>query len=342
MERITSSSVNSAVALKQFAASTGISIEALQQWEYWADKNNIEAGAMAQMFKQLQTVQAQMRSGGAAPAGAKFFNIDMNKNPLEVWNQIHQKIRAIGNDEKQIGMARTMFASLGISDQLFGAARAGEGMQGFTKDMMLTGKEMNKLLSLNRKWVDFWNIIKGTTKKTIANDLAGPITDFVGTLQNAVKQIAEFVKMIKKSLSSLGEGEMLALKGLLLGIGAAIAPWSAALVAVAGALDQIYKYTHGEKSIFDVFKKINSKEDAAGLIADKVSGYAVSKNNAPKELMVMAHMTEFFSKMLGMSGRTSQTNYFNITGVKEARETAEMVQKMILDATFQNKQIARK
>ncbi len=244
LEEITRRSVGAAVDLKNFAGATGLSTMELQKWGYWAEVNDIKAESMAETIKGLQSAQSALRLGQNVPAGAVYFGLNQANNPIEMIEEIRKKIRSLGNDQKEIGNARTMAATLGINSDMFAGFRIGTvGFKGLTAEMMLTEKEQEKLLKLNREWHMFWMSIKGITQKTIANDLAIPLSGFVDTMTSAVKGLSELIKGIKdmpNALNAVG----LAIGGLAV----VFAPYTAALAGVVYLLKEFHQFKETGRS----------------------------------------------------------------------------------------------
>lgn len=364
LEEITRRAVLSAVDLKNFAGATGLSTLELQKWGYWAEINDVKAENMASTIKGLQAAQSALRLGQGVPAGAVYFGLNQANNPIEMMGEIQKKLRQIGTDQKEIGNARTMAATLGISDDMFAALRIGTvGFAGLRKEMMLTGKEQQELLKLNRQWNDFWLTLKGSSNKTVANDLAGPVTDFVHTLRNAVVEVAELSDKFNKAVGRMGKSDQVKLKaafeGLALAVVAAFAPLGpliAGIVLLAGALDQIYKYTHGEKSLIgdpatdqtkmQSYRDVSKIGGASSDIAKNKGQFGV----AAGPLGMMAK----FGEWLGSGGMGAKlANDFlaprgagdmnvdvkmtnHITEAGNAKDSGDAIQKALTNAVFQN------
>lgn len=258
LEEMTRHAVGTAVDLKNFAGATGLSTEELQKWGYWAEINDVKAQGLAETIKGLQSAQAAMRLGIGVPAGVGYFRLNPGEGPVQMFAEVQKKLREIGNDQREIGNARTMAATLGITDDMFAALRIGTmGFAGLTKQMVLNRQEQQNLLALNRQWHEFWLTLRGTSNKSVANDLAGPITEYVHTLRNAIVELGEisakFHSFLKTNFSPAELKVLQASFGALaLAIIAFVAPLGPAIAAIAAlglGLDQIYKYTHGEKSL---------------------------------------------------------------------------------------------
>lgn len=274
LEEISRSAVTTAVDLRNFSGATGYSTGELQKWEYWAQKNGLAAGSLEQAFRGLSAAQAAAELGINVPAGFGYFQLDPRMNKDEMISRMQKKLREIGSDPRMIGMARTMFATMGMGgDDVFAALRIGTvGFEGFTKQMRMTTGEVEKLLALHSKWVDFWAELKGGSNKFVANDLAGPIGSFVDQLRNSLNVLESLSAKFHKISSKLNKKEVRDLQGFFeaLGAGAAIllgGPFVAAvglLVAFAGALDQINKFTHGKDSVIGDLGNAMEKFNKAG------------------------------------------------------------------------------
>lgn len=359
LEEITRRAVLSAVELKNFAGATGLSTQELQKWGYWAEINDVKAENMASTIKGLQSAQSALRLGQGVPAGAVYFGLNQSNNPIEMMAEIQKKLRAIGNDQKEIGNARTMASTLGISDDMFAALRIGTvGFAGLRKEMMLTGKEQQELLKLNRQWTQFWLTLKGESNKTIANNLAAPITDFVHTLRNAVIELGELSSQFNKALGQLGSKDAnrlkVAFQAIALAITAAFAPlgpYVAAIVLLANALDQIYKYTHGEKSLLGDLPADQAKMQGYR-DASKIGGTSadIAKNKdqfgaTAGPLGMLASLGEWLTgapktaggAQLGAGDTNVNLKVTNhIAGVQNDKEMVSALTQAISSAVFQN------
>lgn len=265
LEEISRAAVGSAVDLKNFAGATGLSTGELQKWMYLAKMNDVAGEELASTIKGLQNAQAAMSLGKGVPEGALWFGLDPKNNPVEMFDEIAKKLRAIGSDQKQIGIARSMASTLGISDNMFAMLRAGNlSLAGFRKELVLTAADQKKLLAVDREWNQFWFDIKSASEKMVAQDLAEPIVGAVHIMDDAVQEFGDLVKKVK-SLTSEGQkaagvskpvpgtaygaaaGAGILGAGLMMGsnpIG-----WLGGLLLGASALADVYRGKHGKESL---------------------------------------------------------------------------------------------
>lgn len=258
LEEITRHAVGTANDLKAFAGATGLSTDELQKWGYWAEINNVKAENMASTIKNLQALQSDLLLGQGDAAGANYFGLSSGQSQFQLFEALQKKLREIGNDAKEIGKARTMASRLGITDDMFAALRIGTvGFAGLTKQMTLTETEWKKLNVLGQEWTKFWLTISGTTDKSIANNLTGPIIDAVHVLKNAVTELGDLGDQFHKALKKFSPNEITALKlafealaaGMVLAF-APLGPWILGVAALAKVLDEVHKFKNGEKNIF--------------------------------------------------------------------------------------------
>lgn len=267
-EELTRSGVNSAIELKNFAGATGLSTAELQKWLYMARMNDVAGDELSETIKGLQSAQAAMALGRGVPEGAVWFGLDPKKNPLEMFAQIGEKLRQIGNDQKQIGIARTMASTLGISDNMFAMLRRGNmSLAGFRKEMLLTGEEQKKLIGINRLWKQFWYDIQNESQKVLAHDLAGPITGAVKLLGDSAKGIGDAIGAIHKVFSKADMNtDKLAhnfkvLAAILAPFGLVVAPVATSVTALALGLADLHRYMHGEDSVIgDILNNPTNKK----------------------------------------------------------------------------------
>lgn len=193
LEQISSAAVQSAVNLNKFENATGLSAQKLQQWSYWAEINNVKAEEMTSTIKGLQNAQAALALGENVPAGAGYFGLNQNNDPIEMLSEVQKKLKEIGNDQKEIAKARYMASTLGFSDDMFAALRKGtQGFGGLNKNMTLSGKEQQELVELDRTWTKFWLTVRGTTAKGIARG-STPLTAIVDQLKEETVEAGKAV-----------------------------------------------------------------------------------------------------------------------------------------------------
>lgn len=273
LEELTRRSVEAAMQLHNFQGASGLSTDRLQELGYLAEINGVKVESLTNSILGLQNAQAALRLGIGIPQGAVYFGLNQNQNPEQMYQEIVRKIRALPHDEREIGNARYMASTLGFDPAMFSAARIGtQSLKGFTDQMKLSEEETQKLFSLSQEFSKFWLTVKGQTNKTLADDLAGPIASVVKTFSTAVVEVGELVKDFKKITDKLSPAEMTAIKAGFVGLGGALAiaaspitAAAAALTALALALEQIHKYTHGEKNVFeDINKFFGRKPEVVG------------------------------------------------------------------------------
>lgn len=354
LEEMTRFAVGTAVDLKNFSGATGLSTESLQRWGYVARMNNVSFDELSGTIRGLQSAQAKMAMGQGAPAGALFFGLDPNKNPLELFDQIAKKIRATRGDQRSIGVAREMAASLGISENMFAMLRTGQmSMAGFTKEMALTGAEQQKLLGLDRQWSRFWMTIKGLGQKTVANDLAEPITGFVHILTDDVKEINRLADDLKKAFKKMDSPE---LETTLKAIGAALlialaplAPYTAALVALGAILEDLHKYREGKDSVLGMFMPGNQTDaDLKKQVAEDKkkhgAAYRFFFGQTPAEMEL--GIREYERQRAGLVGpvapapatapNVNVTNHIEVNGAPHPEAVAHAVGRHIKHAVTQS------
>lgn len=340
LEEITRRSIGAAVDLKNFAGATGLSTDALQKLNYWAEMNDVSAEGMTQTIKGLQAAQSALRLGMGVPAGAVYFGLNQNNNPIEMFAEIHKKLRQIGNDQKEIGNARTMAATLGITDDMFAGLRIGTGnMTGFRRELMLTNREVQSMLEVNRAWKDFWATLKGSTNKAIADDLAKPMVAMTHSLKNAVLELGA----LAHALERFGTGAKVIGAGLV----AVWAPWLAGVTAAAFLLDQIYKKTHGQKTIADDAEAKLSKTGGVSGTWDRIKNNKTDVAAVALQDTVGAFATlgKWLMDTISPKGAEQGAAPAAIVHVKQenhiheandATETARQLNEQISNAIFQN------
>jgi hypothetical protein len=102
------------LSVAKFGATTGLSTDSLQQWEYTAAKFSVSGEEVASTFKNIQTAQAAIALGQGNIAPWQLLGIDPRQDPNEVLMQIHDRIIGMRAD-----VARFVTSQMGIGEGMF-------------------------------------------------------------------------------------------------------------------------------------------------------------------------------------------------------------------------------
>ena len=352
-----------AVNLQKFGLSTGLSTTELQQWQHTAKLANVSAEEMLNTVKGLQNVSTNIRLGkGDAQPWVAWLGVNPNQDPFELLKKLHTAFSQLRDD--QVGIARNIANQAGISDNVFQMLRQKDLPIDALKQMyLLTPKNQDSLLELNREWQNLLDLTERTKNKFSA-ELAPGVTGFIQTLEKAVELFARFVGWLDKGSPAaqatkaaiVDLGAALVVFGGILTTYAAVAkiaavaagafniaflPEIAAMTALAVALDLVYE------GFVKVAKASDLRQHGFAPGGGGFGGHGGGGNwgdgpsGAPGQLRYPSFYERSPSDLTrplsqgGGSVTIQQTNHIDASGHKDPAEAARVMSDQIRDKTVE-------
>lgn len=298
--------MKAAVGFKNFAIATGLSADELKVWQQAAEVDDVSAQELTSSIEALQAAQAEIRLGRGNIAPWQLLGISPNQNPFEVLRQLRDRARELPPE-----LARSIMGQMGVSDGVFRMLRnANLELDKLQTRYRLTERQEADLIRLNRAWKDLVFSLVSVRDK-FAAEFAPAAEKAVRALKALVDGLAKFVEWLRSSapiatavrwllvgiaaafgvigvalaavaaLFAIATAAMIAFElaaspilPILLAISGIIALVVVGLAALAAAVDDVWTYFRGGKSVLgDVI-------DQFRLIFSTIHGWIVELNAA--------------------------------------------------------------
>jgi len=181
LQRMSAASGREGTALNQFAVATGLSSQALQKWQYMANRFNVEGSEVQSTLMGMQSsLIAMSDSGDTGPLGrfAKFgVNVDASRlrDTMYMFNKYQEFAKKAPPD-----VARHILAQLGISDKVFQFLRANDMRMNQIKNSdIFSLDEIKNLDKVNKLWAEYERLVMigtGRLNAAFAPDIIQSVT----------------------------------------------------------------------------------------------------------------------------------------------------------------------
>jgi len=146
LDRFVESSVRGATALANFAVQTGLSADALQQWQYAAQMSNFAMGAdeVTSSIKGLQQALVEIRMGGGNPEAFRWLNVNpMNKDAFQVLGELRKGVKDLDP-----AFASMYLRQIGLSENFLNVLKSTDSeFEGFMKAAPVRSSPMSAALT---------------------------------------------------------------------------------------------------------------------------------------------------------------------------------------------------
>lgn len=235
-----------AMNMDVFEKTTGLSSKVLERMSFKAASAGISLDNYGDTLQRIQQMTMDIARGQGNIAPFQLHGIGVSKDPIKVMDQISRKLKALQGDPAR---AAQLAQDFGLSNEMMYAL-----MQGQTEELeeqwLLKEKDKDVLVQLNREWYKLWWYAKqiGIRSQGFLAHIALPI---VKTAAKLVKMFGEILFAVSDWFSRTAwiKDFLIAISIIVGGILAALHPIIAAIALVAIALEDIWGYFHGEKSI---------------------------------------------------------------------------------------------
>lgn len=142
-------STRAAMALRNFALSTGLSTDELQLWQHAAQVNGISADALTDSIKSLQDARASFVLGEPKAIGAwQLLGVNPLQDPFKVLGDLRQKMLNVGD----VGIARNLLSKVGLEAMLPLLRSTDQEFEKWNKNFIVTQRQVAQLSKLNAAW----------------------------------------------------------------------------------------------------------------------------------------------------------------------------------------------
>lgn len=286
LTNLVSSALQTAVQLENFRLQTDLSIQTLQRWQYVANQNNVSNQSLSQSILGIQQAQANLMMGQGNIRPWAILKIDPRQDPFVIIQQLKQKIKGLPS-----GIAMGLITQLGLTPDMINILKSSNlEFDKLNQKFMLTNKEQNKLLDLNKIWKDLGFSIKGTMSKLVAVNYK-PLLDFFVAIKRGLVLLFEMTMKFSILIQNSHK-----LQTALLGIGAVLGAlslfnpfmrWTTIIGALILILEDFYIYTKGGKSVIGDFLNSFKEMDIVKTFSqsfDKISNSFEKLGNSLQKL----------------------------------------------------------
>lgn len=230
------SAMRGAQALQNFALSTGLSTDELQQWQRLAAVNGVAAEDLASAVKALQTARSQFALGQPQNVGAwSILGVDPREDPFKVLRALRKRISGV----QDVGVARNLLGQVGLESLLPLLRGSNEEFEKWSKNFVVNQRQIAQLTRLNAAWQSLKASI-ASVRTQFAVAFAPALVLVAKALEKVAELLARFTQWLDRG-GFLAGAVRFALSALaigLLALGAALAVITAALgaLSLAGSL----------------------------------------------------------------------------------------------------------
>lgn len=233
-----------AMELDMYQLATGLSGEKLQKLSYRAAQAGVSLSELAGTLQSIQQMTTEIALGDGNIAPFQRWGIGVSNDPTKVLDQVTKKLQALQKSDP--ARAAQIARDFGISNEMYYSLLIGETEE-MEKQFVLTEKEQKDLVKLNKEWNKVWFYIKQITLKLRGMGAVFQ-TEIVQDILQFVKHVGEMLQYFT-DLTKTSETFRKVLAGISLviaGILAYMFPWTAAFVAIAVAVEDIFAFFKGD------------------------------------------------------------------------------------------------
>ncbi len=187
-------SMKAATALRNFAASTGLSTDELQRWQRAAQMAGIDAGDLTSAVKGLQTARTNFALGEPEAVGAwALLGVDPRQDPFKVIESLRERLKTVSD----VGIARNLLGRVGMEDMLPLLRSTNAEFEKWQKNFLITTQQQEKLGRLTAAWASLK--AEMVSIRTQFSALFVPVlTRMAAGLEWVAAKVAIFVKWLER------------------------------------------------------------------------------------------------------------------------------------------------
>ncbi len=247
MKKMITTSLESAVVLKNFQIQTGLSREEFQKWRFVSEQNDVSGQELISTIKGIQQAQAAIRLGGGNIKPFQLLGISPTEDPFQVLEQLRGKIKNLDP-----AIASSVLGQMGIGDNFLNVLKNSNLEFGkLNKQFLLSRKEQDTLIQLNKSFKDLGFALRGIRNRFIAL-ITPEIISFFKAVKNNFLAIIDIGKYLVGLVNEFkGLAKIIAIVGG--AIAAYFFPVTAIILGVIAVIDDLYTFIKGGDSVFGLF-----------------------------------------------------------------------------------------
>jgi hypothetical protein len=278
------SASDAAVQVDKVQALTGLSSGTIQRLGAMAAQTGMNIGDLTGAVQNLQRESVNIQLGRGGNMGAyQFLGIDPHEDPLKILDQVAKKLKTM-----PIALGTTMARDLGFSDDLIYFLKNADNLAPVSDEVILSDKEIKRLKQFNF----YFNRIFDQSKRVMQQFavVLAPIAEGVlfffekmGNMFTGVSQkLAKFSTSVRPYLLPL----------IVMGAAlfAAFMPVTAAFIAIAAVLEDLWTFVNGGDSLFG--RMFNWLTDINARLKDLIHFYIQLR-----KLMTIGDHTEYYDNL---------------------------------------------
>lgn len=209
LQQLMSHGMEAGATLMSYSNATGMSIDALQRWQYAARHANVGAEELEANFTGLQSTMMRMSMGQGVPAGMGVISnaVGIDQSRVRDTMYMMKKLVEYAQKEGNVDFANEQLKSFGWSLNMISAARQGV----FSPNLLgqaptLGGSEVANLQRSKNAWGDLFASFQMGVDHLNAKHGLTLVHDLQSVSKELVKMLGLFVKMIEhtKALKLIG------------------------------------------------------------------------------------------------------------------------------------------
>jgi hypothetical protein len=345
LERFAQMAAGNGMAMRNFNAETGLSVETLQRWQIAGKQFGITNEEMAGSIKNVQSVMGKMLSGQNAPSGwadiSRTVGLDITR--VQDTYYVMEKLREYAKKTKlPVTLANEYISSFVGNEKVVGMLRRTTvELDKIPRSMIMTQRELENQAKLAHDWELLWLRMQQGFQR-FAMTYAPSAVKLMG---GGFDQIIDLAKNIRKLSNEFPFLEKVAIAAGL-AIAGAFKPITTIIAGIMLFLNEWQKYQEGKENLFstysDAFKGMMQEwqeekpakpdEAEANKYRDKIRAmFGMSPLEQSNVVPPMKGPTENKS---GTSVNINQNLNFQHEG-KDAHKTGVSVQEAIKGAFYQ-------
>lgn len=248
--------VRATVDLDNFNKRTGISVEAIRDWQILAEQSNVSAESINSAFQSISNMKGKLLAGKGLDSAWGLLGINGSEDPEMIFEKVLNQLGKI----EDVNLRNARLTEIGFDSQLVNLiGKTREDVDGIFKDLQLTEKERKSLLEVKKSFTDLRLLLSNLKEKFVA--LFYPIKLF---LDLATRLYSIFYKIID---STIGWGNAIKiLATVFTGLMVVFAPLTSLITAIGLAIEDVWTYFEGGESYFGMFVK------NAGVLGQVIAG----------------------------------------------------------------------
>lgn len=278
------SASDAAVEVDKVQALTGLSAGTIQRLGAMAAQTGMNIGDLTGAIQHFQRESVNIQLGRGGNIGAyQFLGIDPHEDPLKILDQMSKKLKTMPT-----ALGTTMARDLGLSDDLIYFLKNVDNLAPVSDEVILSDKEIKRLKQFNF----YFNKIFDQSKRVLQQFAVAlaPVAEGVlfffeklGNMFSGVSQkLAKFSTSVRPYLLPL----------IVMGAAlfAAFMPVTAAFIAIAAVLEDLWSFVNGEDSLFG--RMFNWLTDINARLKDLIHFYIQLR-----KLMTIGNYDEYYDNM---------------------------------------------